>query len=1394
MNTDLQATIDRINSIPPDHLPFIEKARHGWVCPNPACRDGAGRDGTGMTHYKSTNRYYCGKCGCSYDNLDVMGFHLGLDPKTQFVELVKKSAEILSVADISQVHYTREDQEEKKEIVPDKWKGLILNANSNLKKFLDSQGGSWRGLTFDTLNRFNVGFLPAWFARDGAPTTPRIIVPTSFNHFLARLHGKLGDFKIPDNVHLAEKEHRGSKEIFNSQVLESDNPLCFVLEGEIDCMSCSQVTDYNFVAVLGSALAPNIANQFKKLPRKNFVVLLDDDKTGWEKAPILAAKLKSFGHAVCVAHLNSHPHIQIRTETKVDVKPKKLSAWDILPQIKREELLKISSDLQCSTGGIEDFFEILKRNHNSLFRGMPLDQWLNFGCRVVLDWTSPQSRVEKKYENPTRRMLIPSSTDRFEPYCLAMNLVVEDSIEKLKLDHATKERIRVGVPALFNRDALQNDFVFAVKEEIDAMSIEYAGFHAVAVCGDQPDLLIDALKKITNTPKIISLFHAIDIEKIRALGFPAVYCPAQEANITLLEFGLDSLKQRLNYILEGTAEEFNSLALPERISPEVEDVAEEKSPEVETPMPEFKDPNEILQADPDKLKTLLTEIYDEARKFFAEAETKCEEIPPHCEPDDAVLKWQEVNGIINPNVLAELKEKAVWVENLTPASPHEFDSTLQKALGDFYFYDFFAPLAQKFFDTLRETKAAAKNKISAFKKLSTHAEQSVQLRGDAAKKELEDATPSDEEKSFAKFDIATFESNVKAFTTTARRAHKKWLDQHEIDKRNAEFAATKKAHEENPDHIKDFAPDAPIDLVLPMGVYFSDNKIRIVDFDKPVTRNGRPTIEAAQNFIIPTCIYREVVAPDANPVNGDQYQIAIKNGNSWRPSVVAASKLTDPNSVADLAKTGALISDKKFFAKAMVKLIAENENAGILPVKKVYTQPGWHFENGKEIFIYPTGTEDYIVKSGDFDYKRTFTPRGNQDEWKKILYKILWHDPKNPDADSTKINITAAIIIGAAAGSPLIKKLGIRNPQFNLGFESGNGKTALGKFAVSYFGDPNILVPTCNTTQNFLEDLAVKLNDFPHVVDELQSAKKVVRENQDDLIYNFTNSQTRGRADKDGSARPTFRFRGCRVFTGEQPLTGGASGQGALARVFEIQHRELFSDDFAIFLHNFTRENYGFFGEHLATEIIPQREEDFVGLFNSSRNNFTNTGIYDLLSSHSTIIAYSLAGLFAALIAAGFDEATAYKIFYNAGEDSKILCTDAPTKFMAKNVNRALPDILDFINAHPKYFEREYQHDDGTISFLPADGNETYGIKFLDGKVAFLPVALRKIINELDYPNATAIIRSLGEANYFTAGKRKDAYRNYQSRLPKKYSDSIGKSFWYYVFKPLAELETILSE
>lgn len=826
-----------------------------------------------------------------------------------------------------------------------------------------------------------------------------------------------------------------------------------------------------------------------------------------------------------------------------------------------------------------------------------------------------------------------------------------------------------------------------------------------------------------------------------------------------------------------------------------------------------KDANDFLQADPEGFAARLKVIFNEAKNFFDTTPTAQTNTTEN-DLDTQIAKWQVDNGEIDANLLQRLKSEADRISAITDFAAAAKDTSTQRFLGACQYYSFFAHVYDKFFADLIRAKSAVASKIKDYEFTLRAKDTYVQSIGEAKTNEkLATLAPSDSELALTNLKVADIRQQVQSFYSKARKDHKKFLAQKNEEALCAKYNDEIKEYENNTPTTKAKIPDCPVDLILPLGVYFdAGHGIRIVDFDKPVGKNGRPVIEACQNIVVPIRRFREKVERGESPKTNDQYEIAIKTNDKWNTIIVDGRTILDARSVPALTNFGALITEPKFFAKYMAKIIALNEKCGRLDETAVYTQPGWHGDK----FIYPTGGEDYIVKNGDFDYKRVFSAHGDSDAWLNMLKRVLFHDPKhyckntiykrddngnitatitpadNPDNLSSKPNLVAAMVLGANFAAPLIYKLGIRNVQLHLGFDSGNGKTALGKFGVSFYGDPDTLVPKCNSTFNFLEDLAVKINDFPHAVDELQSARKIVRDNMDELVYGFECAITRGRADIQGNARPTYRYRGFRCFTGEQTILNDNSGNGAISRILEIKTPELFEDSFAIELHNFTKDHFALFGRQFITDYIPNHLNQIKDFFNDVRYSLTKDS--DILSNHASIIAYSITGLYSALDSLGFDNAMDIALaVLDAAQD---IIDDAPSKKLAKNINRALPELLNFFNSRPKNFEHEKVTDNG-VEYTQAEAcNDSYGVIGVtldDGRIAINPHNLRKILTkELNFPNAKAIINGFGEAGYFD-GNKSNKSKPYMKRLPNEYQKWAGQSTWFYILKPADQLESMLT-
>lgn len=261
-------------------IPYLEenaeKKGKKYICP--LCGSGSGNNGKGTPAFSiipntDETQWKCHACGKSGDVIDLDRMRHG----DEFNDAVKRLQEKYAAG--SYVPKKREKRIETPEQTD--YTDFFLKANSQLSEcdYLTK-----RGICEQLQNAFHIGYIPDWKHPNvpNAPTSPRIIIPTSKYSYLAR----------DTRQHLTDKQKQYSKQkvgkmhILNASGLYRETEYCFVVEGEIDCLSVLQC-GFNCIG-LGSA---NVIES-KLLPmcreRKPDLVLifaLDNDKAGrlWEQ-------------------------------------------------------------------------------------------------------------------------------------------------------------------------------------------------------------------------------------------------------------------------------------------------------------------------------------------------------------------------------------------------------------------------------------------------------------------------------------------------------------------------------------------------------------------------------------------------------------------------------------------------------------------------------------------------------------------------------------------------------------------------------------------------------------------------------------------------------------------------------------------------------------------------------------------------------------------------------------------------------------------------------------------------------------------------------------------------------------------------------------------------------
>lgn len=259
------------------------KGANMYVCP--LCGSGTGSHSTGaFSITRDGTSWKCFSCNEGGDIFDLIGKHEGIADHT---EQLKRAGEIFGVSidpyrATAQEDFRETQNQHKNEqythisIHTTDYTQFFLQANRDIEKT-----NYHRGLSLETLNRFKIGYVESWRhpKAPNAPASPRLIIPTSKESYLAR---DTRD-QIPEEQKAYSKSKVGSIHLFNAKALQTATKPIFIVEGELDALS--------IIEVGGEAVALGTTTKVKSLlellktkkPAQPLIIALDNDEAG-EKA------------------------------------------------------------------------------------------------------------------------------------------------------------------------------------------------------------------------------------------------------------------------------------------------------------------------------------------------------------------------------------------------------------------------------------------------------------------------------------------------------------------------------------------------------------------------------------------------------------------------------------------------------------------------------------------------------------------------------------------------------------------------------------------------------------------------------------------------------------------------------------------------------------------------------------------------------------------------------------------------------------------------------------------------------------------------------------------------------------------------------------------------------
>lgn len=270
---------------------ILKPDRHGkgFICPICGSGKGEGRKnaGTGITTKDGVHFTCWAGCFTNSDIIDIIGLQHGLN-ENDHVHKFEEALRTFGIEIEKSVDY---------QVTPKEKSNFFLKGEKNYQEFFKSANLNLgrtdyhRGISLETLNKFQVGYVEQWRVSEKAPYSPRLIIPTYEEGYLARdTRTNLTEQQKP-----YAKIRRGHVVIYNESALyEAVSPI-FIVEGELDCLSLIDVGS-SAVALGSTVNVKKFLSLLKqKPPKQPLIISLDNDEAGQRASKELTEGLNELG-------------------------------------------------------------------------------------------------------------------------------------------------------------------------------------------------------------------------------------------------------------------------------------------------------------------------------------------------------------------------------------------------------------------------------------------------------------------------------------------------------------------------------------------------------------------------------------------------------------------------------------------------------------------------------------------------------------------------------------------------------------------------------------------------------------------------------------------------------------------------------------------------------------------------------------------------------------------------------------------------------------------------------------------------------------------------------------------------------------------------------------------
>lgn len=292
---------------------FLTKSKGADMYNCPYCHSGTGDNKTGAAKfYKESNTIYCHACNKGGDVIALYQQLYSVD----FNEALEQLAEIAGVS-IDKFEAQNRPQEarsssDNKDITQNTANGsqsvtesqidLISYYQQCADQIEDPAAISYlekRGLSIDTAKAYMIGFDPKADPAQSNHPTPRIIIPCSRSHYVARA---IDDSRTP--AAFRKLNNKGSTPaIFNSKAIKSSSKYIFVAEAAIDALSIIEAGS-TAIGLNSTGNAEKLIDLLKEYkPKATFILCCDNDAAGKSATDKIAAGCNKIGIRYMIANI-----------------------------------------------------------------------------------------------------------------------------------------------------------------------------------------------------------------------------------------------------------------------------------------------------------------------------------------------------------------------------------------------------------------------------------------------------------------------------------------------------------------------------------------------------------------------------------------------------------------------------------------------------------------------------------------------------------------------------------------------------------------------------------------------------------------------------------------------------------------------------------------------------------------------------------------------------------------------------------------------------------------------------------------------------------------------------------------------------------------------------------